>query len=111
MKFLVIGGTGLIGSKTVARLQALGHEVIVGSSASGIVEIAGPERVPLADLVARFLKVTQDPREVVGDPQARYFGAELESGTLIPRDGAWLGANGFVQWLRTSSFARYAPAA
>jgi nucleoside-diphosphate-sugar epimerase len=58
MKVVVIGGTGLIGSKVVARLTEHGHEAIAASPASGvktavgqpvggILEVAGPDRYPL----------------------------------------------------------------
>ncbi len=79
--------------------------------AQGIVEIAGPQREPLADLAQRFMAIVQDPREVVGDAHARYFGAELESETLVPAAPAWLGALDFEHWLEQSEFARYVPRA
>lgn len=76
--------------------------------ANGIVEIAGPEREPLASLAQRFMSIVQDPREAVGDPQARYFGALLDDDTLVPEGQAWLGAMNFERWLQQSEYARYA---
>src|SRR5258705_263196 len=152
MKIVVIGGTGLIGSKTVALLRQGRHEVlpappqnrintiiratqfleflggIAASSAdgnvvrlspglfqpiaaddvaavvadvalaaprSGIVEIAGPERAPFNEIIARYLKAIGDPREVVSDSEARYFGGRVEERSLVPLGAARLGRIGF----------------
>ncbi len=71
----------------------------LGEPANGIVEIAGPERVRLADLVQRFLGRTRDTRTVVADPQARYFGALLQDLTLVPAGGSpRIGALDFDAW-------------
>ncbi|MDK3024109.1 SDR family oxidoreductase [Cupriavidus taiwanensis] len=68
--------------------------------ANGIVDIAGPERFALSDLVQRYLQATDDPRKVVVDAKARYFGAELDDGTLVPEGPARLGQTRFEAWLR-----------
>src|SRR6266478_2876058 len=159
MKIVVIGGTGLIGSKTVAILRQGGHEVVAASPKSGaytiirstqfleflkgiadssadgnmvrispgqfqpiaaddvaaivadvalaaprngIVEIAGPERAPFNEIVARYLKAVGDPREVVSDPEARYFGGRVEERSLVPLGEARLGRIGLDEWLRRS---------
>src|SRR6185437_8480230 len=52
-------------------------EVALAAPRSGIVEIAGPERAPFTEIVARYLKQVGDPREVVCDPEARYFGSRV----------------------------------
>jgi uncharacterized protein YbjT (DUF2867 family) len=75
--------------------------------ANGIVEIAGPERESLSGLAQRFMVLTEDPREVVSDVNARYFGAELEPDTLVPSKAAWKGALNFDRWLELSDFAGY----
>jgi len=75
--------------------------------ANGIVEIAGPERETLSGLAQRFMALTEDPREVVSDVHARYFGAELEAETLVPSKAAWKGALNFDRWLELSDFAGY----
>jgi uncharacterized protein YbjT (DUF2867 family) len=72
---------------------------------NGIVEIAGPERESLAGLAQRFMTLVEDPREVVADVHARYFGAELGSDTLVPKDSAWKGSLNFERWLEQSEFA------
>jgi len=74
--------------------------------ANGVVEIAGPERAPMAALVQRFLAATGDAREVVGDALAGYFGARLQDDTLVPAGSAWTGKVGFEQWLRQSGPAQ-----
>ena len=49
-------------------------EIALGAPVNGMVEIAGPERAGLDELVGRFLSATKDPREVVTDVDARYYG-------------------------------------
>jgi uncharacterized protein YbjT (DUF2867 family) len=77
-------------------------EVTLGTPVNGTVEIAGPERVRLDELVGRFLRATKDPREVVTDVQARYFGIELNDQSLTPGDNPRLGPTRFEDWLRRS---------
>jgi uncharacterized protein YbjT (DUF2867 family) len=73
--------------------------IAVGQPVNGTVEVAGPEQFRLDELIKRGLAVRNDPREVVADPQARYFGAELSERTLVPSDGARLGETRFEDWL------------
>jgi uncharacterized protein YbjT (DUF2867 family) len=70
----------------------------VGSPQNTTVEVAGPERVRLSELVQRFLKASNDPRTVVPDVHARYFGAELKDDTLVPGPNPRIGALGFEAW-------------
>jgi uncharacterized protein YbjT (DUF2867 family) len=77
-------------------------EVALAAPRNGIVEIAGPERAPFNDIVARYLKATGDPREVVRDPEARYFGGRVEEHSLVPLGEARLGRIGLEEWLRRS---------
>jgi uncharacterized protein YbjT (DUF2867 family) len=76
--------------------------VAVAAPRNGKVEIAGPERAPFNDIVARYLKAIGDPREVVRDPEARYFGSRVEERSLVPLGEARLGRIGFEEWLRRS---------
>ncbi|SEH01240.1 Uncharacterized conserved protein YbjT, contains NAD(P)-binding and DUF2867 domains [Nonomuraea solani] len=70
---------------------------------SGTIEIAGPRRYPFDELVRIALTAWKDPREVVTDPRAAYFGAVLDEGSLVPAgDGAHLGKIGFEDWLARS---------
>ncbi|HEU4631589.1 MAG TPA: SDR family oxidoreductase [Gemmatimonadaceae bacterium] len=73
--------------------------VAVGPPVNGVVEVAGPERFRLDYLVRRSLRARHDPRDVIADPHARYFGAELGERTLVPGHDASLGKVGFEEWL------------
>ena len=83
-------------------VAAIVADVALAAPRSGIVEIAGPERAPFNDIVARYLKAVGDPREVVRDPEARYFGGRVEERSLVPLGEARLGRIGFDEWLRRS---------
>jgi uncharacterized protein YbjT (DUF2867 family) len=84
-----------IASDDVAAAVA---DFTLGAPVNGVVEIAGPERVRLSDLVSRYLKATNDTRTVVPDVHARYFGAELKDDTLVPGDNPRIGALNFEAW-------------
>jgi uncharacterized protein YbjT (DUF2867 family) len=75
--------------------------VAVGAPVNGIVEVAGPEQFRLDELVRRYLSAHDDPRSVIADPRARYFGAELGDRTLVP-DNATIGEIRFEDWLSQS---------
>jgi uncharacterized protein YbjT (DUF2867 family) len=77
-------------------------DVALAAPQNGIVEIAGPERAPFNEFVARYLKAIGDPREVVRDPEARYFGGRVEERSLVPLGDVRLGRIGFDEWLRRS---------
>ena len=76
--------------------------ISVGKPVNGIVEIAGPEEWRLDELIRRGLAARHDPRQVVSDAHARYFGAELHERTLLPDKGASLGESRFENWLSQS---------
>ncbi len=80
-------------------------DVALAAPRNGIVEIAGPERAPFNDIVARYLKAVGDPRQVVRDPEARYWGGRVEERSLVPLGEARLGHIGFDEWLRRSRAA------
>ena len=78
-------------------------QVAVGSPVNGVVEVGGPEQFRLYELVQRYLAARKDPREVVADPHARYYGVELSERTLVPGDDAQLGETRFADWLSRSA--------
>jgi len=93
-----------IASDDVAAAMA---EYTLGAPVNGVVEIAGPERVRMPELLQRYLAATRDPRQVVADPQARYFGARLEDDTLVPGGrNPWLGTVGFEAWFGKSAASK-----
>jgi len=77
-------------------------DVALAPPRNGIVEIAGPERAPFNAIVARYLKAVGDPREVVKDPEARYWGSRVEERSLVPLGEARLGHIGLEEWVRRS---------
>ena len=83
-------------------VAAVVADVALAPPRRGIVEIAGPERAPFSEFVARYLKAVGDPRKVVSDPEALYFGARVEERSLVPLGEARLGRIGFDEWLRRS---------
>jgi uncharacterized protein YbjT (DUF2867 family) len=82
--------------RAVARIASQG--LCVGG-------IAGPERAPFSEIIARYRWAVGDPREVVSDPEARYFGGRVEEHSLVPLGEAHLGRIGFDEWLRRSRSA------
>jgi uncharacterized protein YbjT (DUF2867 family) len=88
-----------IASDDVAAIVA---DVALAAPRNGIVEIAGPERAPFNEIVARYLKAVGDPRQVVSDPEARYYGGRVEEHSLVPLGEARLGRIGLAEWLHRS---------
>lgn len=86
-------------AKAVARIA-------VGTPVYGVVEVAGPEHYRLDVLVRQGLIARDDPREVLADPSARYFGALLDVHTLMPAAGARLGEIRFQEWLQAPVLSR-----
>jgi uncharacterized protein YbjT (DUF2867 family) len=83
--------------------SALGRTA-VGAPINGVVEVAGPEQFRLDEFIRRGLSARHDPRVVVTDSHARYFGIELGERSLLPGDGALVFETRFEDWL-----AQYAP--
>ena len=74
-------------------------QISVGSPVNGIVEVAGPDQFHLDELIRRGLSARNDPRDVIADPGARYFGAELSERILLPGDDARIAETHFEDWL------------
>jgi uncharacterized protein YbjT (DUF2867 family) len=86
-------------------VAAIVADVALAEPRNGIIEIAGPDRAPFNEIVARYLKAVGDPREVVSDPEARYYGSRVEERSLVPLGEARLGRIGLDEWLRRSQAA------
>ncbi len=89
-----------IASDDVAAIMA---DYAQGKPVNGMVEIAGPEPIRMVDLAARFLRYNSDDREVIADPDARYFGAKVDDKSLTPGAGPRLGAVRFDDWLKRTA--------
>ena len=81
--------------------------VVLGSPLNGTVEVGGPERFRLDELIRLDLAARKDPREVITDSQGRYYGIKVSENALIPGDTALLGETRFKDWLKQS--AKQAP--
>ncbi|MCD0502353.1 SDR family oxidoreductase [Bordetella petrii] len=93
-----------IASDDVATAVA---DAALAAPVNGTVEIAGPERLRMADLVERYMRETGDPRKVRADAQVRYFGALLQDNTLVPAGAnPRLGKIGFDAWFGNRASAR-----
>jgi uncharacterized protein YbjT (DUF2867 family) len=83
----------------VVELAGRVAEVAEGDPVNGIVEVAGPEPVRMDEAVERVLAAAGDPRKVVSDPHAQYFGTELNNESLVPDEGPRLTTTSFDDWL------------
>jgi len=79
--------------------------VAVGSPLNGTVELGGPEQLRFDEFIRRDLSARKDPREVIADPHARYFGTELGEYSLVPASDSLLGEIRFEDWLNQSASA------
>lgn len=82
-------------AKAVAR-------VAVSAPVNGIVQIAGPAQFRFDEFIKLVLSARKDPRVVVADPRAHYFGAEMDEGSLVPSGDAKLAEIRFEDWLGQS---------
>jgi uncharacterized protein YbjT (DUF2867 family) len=87
----------IVSDEVVANLA----DVVLGAPVNGIVEVAGPERFRLDELVRHVLTEQHDARTVRGDTLARYFGAELDDESLVPLSPPpRMGTTRFEAWFR-----------
>jgi uncharacterized protein YbjT (DUF2867 family) len=94
-----------IASADVAAALA---DAALSDPAGGVIEIAGPERAPLAEFVGTWLGDRDDPRPVAFEQDADYFGAPADDGTLVPDDGARIMPTRFEPWLAVQTIAAHA---
>jgi len=95
--------TALIQPMAADDVAAAVARIATGSPVNGTIEIGGPEKFRLDELVRKTLAAIKDPREVVTDPKAHYYGIEVGEKTLVPGDGARLGATRLETWLSQSA--------
>ena len=95
--------TALIQPMAADDVASAVGRIATGSPVNGTVEIGGPEKFRLDELVRQYLAANKDPREIVADPKARYYGIEVSEKTLVPGDGARLSETRFETWLTQSA--------
>lgn len=95
-------GDGLFEPIVAEDVSALVAQAALAGPQNGTVEIAGPDRAPFSEIVARYLKSVGDTRTVVTDRDARYYGGRVEAQSLVPLGPARLGRIGLGQWLAAS---------
>jgi len=95
--------TGMMQPMASDDVAAAMVDVALSAPVNGVVEIAGPERASMASLVQRYLRAVKDERPVVADPNALYFGTELNDTSLVPVGQARLGAITLDRWLETAA--------
>lgn len=86
-------------------VAAIVAETALAGPRNGVVEIAGPERAPFNEIIGRYLKSVGDPRAVVSDPKAGYWGGKVEERSLVPVGDARLGRIRLDEWLSRSQAA------
>ena len=97
------GDTVRLAPVLIQPMAAEDGRTAVGSPLNGVVEVAGPEQFRLDEFIRRGLEGRDDPRSVIADPDARYFGARLNERTLVPGDDAGLAETHFEDWLSQST--------
>jgi uncharacterized protein YbjT (DUF2867 family) len=75
-------------------------QIAVAAPTGGIVELAGPERLPIDEAVRRIMMATKDPRRIIADAHARYYGVALDDRSLTPDDGSLIGPTSLEEWLQ-----------
>jgi uncharacterized protein YbjT (DUF2867 family) len=81
-------------------------DVAAQAPLNGTCEVGGPRACPLDELIGRVLRAHRDPRDVVTDADAPYFGARLDERSLTPGEGARLGKITLEDWLAAGAAAR-----
>jgi len=89
-----------IAADDVADVMA---DVTLGRPINAMMEIAGPDKMPLDEFVGNFLRETHDSRKVIQDAQAPYFGVAIDDRSLVPGNNPRLGAIHFADWMRQAA--------
>ena len=89
-------------------VSALG-KVSTNAPLNGFIEIAGPDKFRFDELIRQRLRALNDPREVIADPHARYFGTELSEDSLVPIGEVQLGETSFEAWLKQPTHQEASP--
>jgi uncharacterized protein YbjT (DUF2867 family) len=89
-----------IAAENVASFVA---EAALAAPINGVTEIAGPERFTMPEIITRYLQDTKDPRKVVPNSHAQYYGASITNTSLVPAGQARLGAINYETWLAAQS--------
>ncbi|OWK31304.1 SDR family oxidoreductase [Sphingomonas dokdonensis] len=84
-------------------ISAMLAEVAITAPADGIVEVAGPERAPLAEFTASWLGAHDDPRRITVTADRDYFGAPADDAALVPGSGARIMPTRFDAWLHATT--------
>ena len=92
-------GDGLFQPIAAEDVSAFVAQTALAAPQNGTIEIAGPDRLGMEELVRRFLSATKDPRKVVADVHARYFGTEVNDQSLTPGAGPRVGGTRYADWL------------
>ena len=86
-----------------ADVSALLAEIATATPVDGIIEVAGPERAPLAQFTASWLGARDDTRRIIVTDERDYFGAPADDRTLVPDEGARIAPTRFDAWLTAQS--------
>jgi uncharacterized protein YbjT (DUF2867 family) len=98
-----------LGERAADDVASALADIALRPPANGMLEVAGPESLSIADFVGRYLAASGDKRKVVADPEAGYFGAALDGRGLNPGDGAIIGPTRFDDWFARTGTASVAP--
>jgi uncharacterized protein YbjT (DUF2867 family) len=92
-------GDGLFQPIAADDVAAILAQIALAAPLNRKVDIAGPDRLPFAEIVERYLKSSGDPRTVVMDREALYYGGRVEEQSLVPLGEARIGRVSLDQWL------------
>jgi uncharacterized protein YbjT (DUF2867 family) len=92
-----------IASSDVVAILA---DIVTGTPVNEVIEVGGPERMPMSEFIRSYLESTEDPRQLVADEHARYFGSELQHDSLVPGSDPRLGRTRFADWFEALALSK-----